>query len=1051
MAGRVHRAGGRWIISMKGWPIWLAAAALSASITAATAQTGAYIAPPRTIADVTAILDQERPDPARLARMQAEANAEPSQDLNAPALVKFYYQRAVARQNLGLFQDAISDATTGVAAGLRGDVDVARLRQLLGYVYEWAGDIRRSLEVFHALAKDSERTGKRGYLFSAYRWISFLLIQLGDLDQAQAYLEKNEGLFEKARIWPQFSDQRSSYLAQIEYSRGRLFEARGQLPEAEAAYRRAELLFTEVLARSGETPTRWGTEVVRDNMIASQGLVKARQGRFAEGEADVRRALLRRLGSVGKYNLTTATIVISRFARILLDQGRYAEAEKLIRTQIDIFQALGVTGDTQHFALALSNLASTLTLQGKWSDAAHTYAAIDDASKAWEPARKARLTLNSDYAFTLYNTNRIGEGIAAAERLVARTTSWLGEESVATAYARGALAVGLFRDGRRMQAAQEFKRAIPILISRGRASDNDDEFFAAASEQRTQFVVEAYLTLLANDPDRSAAAVEGFRLAEAIRSRSVQRAFTQSSARAMAGNARLADLARHEQDLTRQIAAQLGLLNNLLATPTERRQTTAVQEIRDQLARLRSEHESARRQLRQEFPVYVALIDPQPPTVDEVRKALKPDEALLSFFFGSRASFVWAVAKAGPIAFAAIDMSADDIAAKVKSLHAALEPHAAMISDIPPFDVNLAYELYLGLLQPVENVWRRAASLIVVTNGALGHLPLSLLPTAPAQMKTLDPLFAGYRDVAWLARTHAVTMVPSLASLRILRQLPPGSPAREAFIGFGDPLFNEREAAEAAEEEAERPLLVAARSAATARSLPLARRASAHTQEAESAELGLLPRLPDTATELRSIALALGSDPAGVLFLGRKATEATVKSMDLTRYRIVAFATHGLVPGDLNGLTQPALAFTSPAVAGVSGDGLLTMEEILALKLDADWVVLSACNTGSAAGAGAEAASGLGRAFFYAGSRALLVTNWSVHSASARELVTDLFRRQASDAKITRSEALRQAMMALADGKGFTNGNGQTLFTHAHPIFWAPYSIIGDGSGQESR
>ena len=73
------------------------------------------------------------------------------------------------------------------------------------------------------------------------------------------------------------------------------------------------------------------------------------------------------------------------------------------------------------------------------------------------------------------------------------------------------------------------------------------------------------------------------------------------------------------------------------------------------------------------------------------------------------------------------------------------------------------------------------------------------------------------------------------------------------------------------------------------------------------------------------------------------------------------------------------------------------MEEILALKLDADWVVLSACNTGAGAGAGAEAASGLGRAFFYAGTRALLVTNWSVHSQSARELVTDLFRRQAAD------------------------------------------------------
>jgi CHAT domain-containing protein len=116
----------------------------------------------------------------------------------------------------------------------------------------------------------------------------------------------------------------------------------------------------------------------------------------------------------------------------------------------------------------------------------------------------------------------------------------------------------------------------------------------------------------------------------------------------------------------------------------------------------------------------------------------------------------------------------------------------------------------------------------------------------------------------------------------------------------------------------------------------------------------------------------------------------------------------------------------------------------LALKLDADWAVPSACNTGAAAGAGAEAASGLGRAFL----RAILVTNWSVHSASARELVSDLFRRQSLDPKISRGEALREAMVAMIDDKGYPNASGKMLFAYAHPLFWAPYSIIGDGGAQ---
>jgi CHAT domain-containing protein len=207
----------------------------------------------------------------------------------------------------------------------------------------------------------------------------------------------------------------------------------------------------------------------------------------------------------------------------------------------------------------------------------------------------------------------------------------------------------------------------------------------------------------------------------------------------------------------------------------------------------------------------------------------------------------------------------------------------------------------------------------------------------------------------------------------------------------------------------------------------------------------MLPRLPDTADELRSVAIALQADPSKVLNLGKAANEQNVKGVDLTRFRIIAFATRGLMAGDLDGLRQPALALTAPEVADVDGDGLLTMEEILTLKLNADWIILSACNTGAGSGPGAEAVSGLGRAFFYAGSKALLVTNWSVHSESARDLVTDVFSRQGASPTLSRSQALQQAMLAMLDYGEAKDERGKTLFTYAHPLFWAPYTIIGDG------
>ena len=138
--------------------------------------------------------------------------------------------------------------------------------------------------------------------------------------------------------------------------------------------------------------------------------------------------------------------------------------------------------------------------------------------------------------------------------------------------------------------------------------------------------------------------------------------------------------------------------------------------------------------------------------------------------------------------------------------------------------------------------------------------------------------------------------------------------------------------------------------------------------------------------------------------------------------------------------SRSRLALANPAVAGDGGDGLLTMEEILGLRVNADWVVLSACNTAAAGGAGEEAVSGLGRAFFFAGARALLASNWPVETVSARLLTTDLFRRQAADPKLTRAEALRQSMLELLD-------RGRTpAYAYAHPMFWAPFSLIGDGN-----
>jgi CHAT domain-containing protein len=1013
-----------------------------------------FVAPPRTIADITAILEQEKPDPAKIAKLKADADAQPPKGGSPKVLAQFYNDRGNARAALGRTREALADGekALAVAKGATDPLQVSRIRQFIGIQHNALGDPKKAVESFQTIVREgSQEGGKRGTMINPQRNIAGSFVLMGDVSQAEAYIRRNVTLVQDARGSPHPNWRKSyeiygrAWEADADEGKALILEARGQYKEAEAAlvrgeaFRRAQI---QDLPRYDFPPPREQVIHAAARDRAALARVKARQGRLSEAEADARRALLEVLNTRGKYHPVTVGF-INGLTMVLVEQGRYPEAEQLTRAALDIQRTLGIGDDTQTGAMLLSQLGGILNLQRKLREAAAVYAELDKAIANWEPQRREEVQLKGARIYSLYATGQIAEGLAAAQALLAREIKRVGDKHFDTAAARGVLAVGYMRSGRDAEALREFRAAIPVMMTAaGENADDDDTTVVAARRGRVQNVVEPYMQLvakLAPEPGRDVAA-ETFTLAEAIRGRSVQQALASSSARMVAKDAALAELVRKEQDLAKQINAQLGALNNALALPSSERDESAVQAINAAIEKDRAERSKAKQEIARRFPSYADLVEPKPPTVEQIKATLAPGEAFLSFYFGRDASFVWAVPKDGPVAFATVNAKIGELESKIRKLREALEPQAAMISDIPAFDVALGYEVYSLLLKPVERGWKSAKSLVVVTNGALGLLPLSLLPTAPVKVAASDELFAGYRNVPWLARTHAVSMVPSAAALRTLRQLPPGKPLRNQLIAFGDPYFSDEQAKEA--DALEGVQLAAAN---VTRGIPLARRNSPKLEGVDSAELALLPRLPDTADELKAIALTLQADPSKVLNLGKQANEKIVKSLDLSGFKVVAFATHGLVPGELNGLSQPALALSAPSVAGIDGDGLLTMEEILALKLDADWVVLSACNTGAGAGAGAEAASGLGRAFFYAGTRALLVTNWSVHSQSARELVTDMFKRQADDASVTRAEALRRAMTALIDGKGYTDEQGKTQFAYAHPLFWAPYTIIGDG------
>jgi CHAT domain-containing protein len=286
-------------------------------------------------------------------------------------------------------------------------------------------------------------------------------------------------------------------------------------------------------------------------------------------------------------------------------------------------------------------------------------------------------------------------------------------------------------------------------------------------------------------------------------------------------------------------------------------------------------------------------------------------------------------------------------------------------------------------------------------------------------------------------------------SLKGLRTVIRTSKASKPFIGIGNPLLdgsagNSFEAAWAAEARAKQ---TCSGLPASSRAVALrARRSPSVTQRAGFADLEQLRSaapLPDTADELCAAGTAMNAT-ANDLYLGARATETILKSLSesgaLADYRVIHFATHGALAGDVLGANEPGLILTPPTQQTPLDDGYLTASEIAHLWVDADWVVLSACNTAGGEAGTTEAMSGVASAFLYAGARALLVSHWPVDSEAAVKLVTNTLTTLKANVKIGRAQALHQSMSAMIQ---------RGSLREAHPAVWAPFVIVGEGSRVE--
>jgi len=678
----------------------------------------------------------------------------------------------------------------------------------------------------------------------------------------------------------------------------------------------------------------------------------------------------------------------------LKNQGKYKEAEPHVRQALAFFER--VRGPVHSdVAQCLNLLGQVLQGQGRYAEAEPLYKrslAIDE--KVLGPEHATVATMLSNLGTLYQDQGRYAEAEPLFKRALAIGEKVLGPE-------HPDVAIRLNNLGSLYQDQGRYADALPIVLR--------------TIKQRAEVPWISLAVLKGAEPANLLNAAQSFDYSyDVLQSTSGSAAGTavqKLALRYASGSDDLAKLVRHDQDLAVEADKLDKNLTAEVSKPTAQHNQVLEDQMRKRLADIAAEKTTLNATLVQRFPNYVSLTKPAPLSLAETQALLGDDEAVVAIKNVGQKSYAWVVTK-DKGAWVEINITDKTLNDQVQQLRQSLT-----FETDKPFDTALAYKLYQELFSPIADQIAGKKHLSIVTNGALTSIPLELLVTS-------DPTGKGLKDVDWLVKSHSVTVIPSIFSLKTMRALAGTSSAPKPMIAFADPVFSQQARQQAAAQHL------------ASRSL---------TSFYQGAQLDVhslgeaLLQLPATRTEVQAIGKTLNV-AANDLKFGLDASVTAVKQSPLDQYRIVYFATHALVAGDLEKFSkakaEPALILSIPDKPTDQDNGILPASDVAQLKLNADWVVLSACNTASSEGVGAEALSGLARAFLYAGARSLVVSNWDVSDDATASLMSTLFNISSKNPNLSHGEALQQAELKLL--------NEAKTDAETHPRYWAPFEVVGE-------
>jgi len=420
--------------------------------------------------------------------------------------------------------------------------------------------------------------------------------------------------------------------------------------------------------------------------------------------------------------------------------------------------------------------------------------------------------------------------------------------------------------------------------------------------------------------------------------------------------------------------------------------------------------------LKKYAPGVFAMTVPHAESLHSFQKQLSASDAVLASVVGTTESYIWGIRKDG-VTFSRSPLGTRDIADSVTTLRASLAATGSGNQlSVPPYDAGVAYDLYKATIGKVRASLQGASHIYWYGDGALGALPPAILVTATPKVRHISKL-DDFNATRFLLDDYSLSSLPDLFLGKtdfLKKDREPTAVA--SFAGFGAPLLSET--------ELEQDTLSS--------SFELAGGVAVN-------DLRSLAKLPAAKTELESLSKVFDEPD---LWLGNDASEENLRAAALDTYRVIAFATHGFTRSEIKGQIYPSLLMAPPQMpTTTANDGLLTTLEIGRLNLNADIVMLSACNTANSDGRpDAEAFSGLTQSFLVAGARSLMVSHWPVASGASGELsVKTIEYWQAGN---TLAVGLQKSMQDMR--------SEATSDLEAHPFYWGPFVVANDG-GTTSR